>query len=165
MAHAADRQKRHAVSFQARIREGGTWHEMMICNVSRRGLMLKGRAGAPQRGTYVEIRRGSQTIIGQVRWASGNRCGVKAREDIDLSNWGVDRSAGGEGGSPRSQAVIVVRRPTAADVAARSRLAARGFNFALLLMLGIAAAALTESVVSSVLAPSLGQVSRGLGSK
>ena len=55
---------------RARMRSGVSWHDVCILNLSRRGLGIQA-AEPPQRGAYVEIRRGKHVILGLAASALG----------------------------------------------------------------------------------------------
>src|SRR3546814_3873683 len=58
------RETRHPVLIPARMRVGQSWIEVVIHNLSSGGALVASDE-APERGTYIEIRRGRQTIIGR----------------------------------------------------------------------------------------------------
>jgi hypothetical protein len=68
---------------RARMRSGASWHDVCILNLSKRGLGIRA-AEPPQRGTYAEIRRGSQVVVVRVMWAKGHRAGLHSQDAIAL---------------------------------------------------------------------------------
>jgi hypothetical protein len=46
--------------------------------------MMIETATPPERGTYIEICRGSLTVIGRVAWSHGKRFGLRAQDKIDV---------------------------------------------------------------------------------
>jgi len=157
MNGASERQPRHAVSFRAHIRDAGEWHEVAICNISGRGLMLKGTC-VPPRGAFVEIQRGDLHIIGQVRWSAVGRCGVRTRDPIDLSAFGLGDASMSAPAANFSRTVVSVRRPDAVEIAAQSRLATQAFNLTLAIAVAVSVAYLTGSAVKSALSVPAGQI-------
>ena len=77
------REVRHSIFVPARMCAGSSWTSVVIHNISSRGALLASDE-APARGTYVEIRRGQQTIIGRVVWQEDRFFGVKSRETIHI---------------------------------------------------------------------------------
>ena len=55
------REERQKVMVKARMRSGTSWHDVCILNLSVHGLGIQA-AEPPERGTYVEICRGSQAM-------------------------------------------------------------------------------------------------------
>ena len=91
------------------MRLGEGWHDIVICNVSSRGLMARTRA-APPRGSFIEIRHGSICIVGQVRWSAGARFGIRAQERIDIMGLLVGRKSAGT--TPSAQNAASARVPS-----------------------------------------------------
>src|SRR5690606_30114952 len=77
------REPRRQVILPARMRVGGQWCDVRIRNVSSRGLMAQGE-DAPQTGTYVEIRRADQVVIGRTVWRNGDRFGVRTQDQLNV---------------------------------------------------------------------------------
>lgn len=80
----------------ARVRHGDAWSDTNILNISSRGLLLHA-ARPPSRGTYVEVRRGAQVIVGRVIWAQADRFGVRAQDALAIDSLIAN-------GSPKGQA-------------------------------------------------------------
>lgn len=77
------RPERRAALLRTRVRDDGGWSNMTICNVSERGMMLRGER-VPARGTIIEIRCGATSVVADVRWSTSGQCGVRSREMIDV---------------------------------------------------------------------------------
>lgn len=75
------REDRIKVLIPSRMRVGGAWGDVVIHNVSSRGLM-GGCDGPPAFGSYVEIRRGGIVIIGRVAWTSGRFFGMRTQDRL-----------------------------------------------------------------------------------
>ena len=73
------------------MRTGASWSDVCIRNMSSRGLLIE-TASPPARGTYVEIRRGSDLIVAQSVWVGDRRCGLRAQGRL-----AVDAFLGGSG--------------------------------------------------------------------
>lgn len=78
------RETRHTVLIPARMHSGASWSDVVIHNLSANGALIA-CDDAPERGSYVDIRRGRQTIIGRVVWQKGRFFGIRARETIDIN--------------------------------------------------------------------------------
>jgi hypothetical protein len=63
---------------------GPSWIEVVIHNLSSGGALVASDE-APDRGTYVEIRRGRQTIIGRVVWRKDRFFGIQAQGRLDIA--------------------------------------------------------------------------------
>jgi Flp pilus assembly pilin Flp len=77
------REPRISVCVPARLRLGAQWSDARILNVSSRGLLIHAR-GPAERGSYVELRRGDQLIIGRVMWRSGSLAGLRAQDRVPV---------------------------------------------------------------------------------
>lgn len=84
MSAVKTRDPRRKVLVKARMRAGERWSDVTVCNVSRRGMLLK-IPDAPQRGEYVEIRCDTVCVIGRVVWSSAPNLGIRAQDDIDIA--------------------------------------------------------------------------------
>ncbi|HEY0958749.1 MAG TPA: PilZ domain-containing protein [Novosphingobium sp.] len=85
MASFKQRESRQNVHLNARMLQNAGWSAVTVCNVSSRGLMVKCPA-PPARGTFVEIRRGSFCVVGQVKWSHGLRFGLRSQDKIDATS-------------------------------------------------------------------------------
>ncbi|NJR78997.1 PilZ domain-containing protein [Sphingomonas corticis] len=65
------------------MRVGGAWSDVVIHNVSSRGLMA-GCDDPPALGSYVEIRRGGVVIIGRVQWMKHRFFGIRTQDRISV---------------------------------------------------------------------------------
>lgn len=64
------------------MRSGARWGDVCIVNISSRGLGLQA-AQAPERGTYIEVRKGMHVIVARVAWSDRyHRFGVCAQERL-----------------------------------------------------------------------------------
>jgi len=69
----------------ARLRDGASWSDACILNISSRGMMI--HTGRPiRRGCEVELRRGEHMIVARVMWRDGARAGLAMRAHI-LGSW------------------------------------------------------------------------------
>jgi hypothetical protein len=138
------------------MRCGAAWSDVCIVNLSTRGVGLQSPR-APDRGTYVELRRGSNVlIVGCVVWSEGQRFGVRTQDPIWID--GVLRASGGQ---QASAAEWRDRRamPRAQRGAGWSAIRGRMMQFGFLVAGGVAATALLGSLVDSALANPLNTIS------
>lgn len=77
------REFRRTVLIDARLRHERGWSDARILNMSSRGLLVRA-TGAPARGSYVEICRGTHRIVARVVWADQDRFGARAQDAIAL---------------------------------------------------------------------------------
>src|SRR5690349_16447421 len=77
------REPRRNVLIRARMRNGPSWADVNIRNISSRGLMVQA-ASSPPRGSYVELRRGRHAIVARVAWSNGRRFGVQTQDRLDV---------------------------------------------------------------------------------
>ncbi len=77
------REERVKVLIPSRMRTGSVWSDVVIHNVSSRGLM-GGCDQPPPPGTYVEIRRGTIVIIGRAVWTKGRFFGLRAQDRLSV---------------------------------------------------------------------------------
>ncbi len=78
------REARQPVLIPARMNTGPSWVEVVIHNLSSGGALLA-CDDAPSRGTYIEIRRGKQTIVGRVVWRKERFFGIQAQGRLDVA--------------------------------------------------------------------------------
>ncbi len=78
------RETRYPVLIQARMHAGASWTDVVIHNLSAHGALVA-CDDAPDRGTYIDIRRGQQTIVGRVIWRKDRFFGIRAQESIDIA--------------------------------------------------------------------------------
>lgn len=115
MGSFRQREPRRAVHLKARLRCDAGWSDVIIRNVSTRGLMLESHQ-PPARGTFIEVRRGHSCIVGQVRWSREGRFGIRSQSKIDAEQLLAERP-GETGGNDR-------RARPRDDVALRPRISA-----------------------------------------
>lgn len=151
------REPRYTVLIQARMHAGSTWADVVIHNLSAHGALLA-CDNAPDRGTYVDIRRGQQTIVGVVVWCKDRFFGIRAQGTIDIAAITNEPrlarrpqpTEAGAAADRRAQA----RMNADADVARqleRSRRWSSAFQFGLLVATGLFAAGFVAMMVYDVL--------------
>lgn len=150
----------------ARMRKGDGWSDVTICNLSPRGAMAKALT-PPEKGEFVELRCGSSSIVGHVRWAQGVRFGIRAQDRIDIP--GLLAEQRGERKSPHSErrsaareAITVKPLPKAVSTEQSSRTFAKVFEWSALAVVGVAGAGLVGSQVYSVLTAPMAEIQSAL---
>ena len=158
MGSTPTRPTRRKALLRTRVRDDAGWSELTVHNVSEAGMMLQGKR-VPQRGTIIEIRIGEAAIVAEVRWAVGNRCGVRSRERIDvdaLLNSCVLKAI--ERPSPSSALSAKVRNLQPEELAARNRLLGRLIDHCLLITLVVVGAIILGAMIYGFLSRPLQQV-------
>ena len=80
------REPRVRVHAAARMKAGSTWHDILILNISSRGLMARAKS-IPAARSYVEIRLGTNAaIIGKVIWHDDGGPRASPRHDPMLKS-------------------------------------------------------------------------------
>lgn len=153
------REERQKVMIRARMRTGVSWHDVCILNLSTRGLGIQA-ASPPQRGTYVEIRRGTQVVVARVMWAKGHRAGLHAQDAILVRALLKEQSAANDAvGRAAFPKVERRRAPRSAQRKhEQSRFVARAVEFACLGIVAAAAGLTAFGTVEQALARPLTQV-------
>lgn len=77
------REPRRTVLIPSRMQVGAVWVDACIHNMSSRGMMLA-TDDPPAPGTYVDIRRGTQVVIGRVMWRKDRFFGIRTQDRLDL---------------------------------------------------------------------------------
>ena len=163
-AHRA-REPRLPVRIGARIKSGPGWRDVVIRNVSARGVMGE-CATAPARGDYVEVRCGSYVIVARVAWATDGRFGARTQDVIALSDLiacseGRARPASERRRQPRA-VQLAPRAPSPEERSQASARLGRAFEFASLIATGAALATLLGAAAHDALARPAGSVSHAL---
>ena len=143
------REDRVPVAIAARMRAGAGWTDIVIRNVSPRGMLV--RAGCPTTpGTYVEIRRGRLVVAARAVWANGDMVGIRLQDPIQL-----DALCGGVARMPDNDAApIAAPARSLRALADRSREHGRMLQYLLLLIgTAVAAAALAFAVAGTLSSP------------
>lgn len=150
---------------RARMRAGSDWGDVVIHNMSSRGLLATSDPIC-RPGTVVEIRRIHHVVIGRVVWQKGPYFGVRTQDPIDIqgivsakppAHKPVRPDAPGEG-DRRAQ-----RRVPAAEREAQSRRFAAKFQFVVMIVVIGAVAVFAAQAVSGVLSRPFSAVGAALG--
>jgi hypothetical protein len=159
------REPRQPVRIGGRLKSGRGWSDVVLRNVSARGVMGECPA-PPDRGDYVELRCGDYVIVARVAWASGSHFGARAQDLIELAD--LTASAEGrarEAGERRRRLRPVQSDPRAPSIADRSFASARlgrAFEFGSLIIAGAALASLLGGAAHDALARPVAKVSQSL---
>jgi hypothetical protein len=156
------RENRQKVMIKARMLEGTSWHDICILNCSLHGLGIQS-AKAPQRGAYVEIRRGRQTVVARVAWSKGHRAGLKSQDPIFVAslvsgNDAAPATRTADGGTRERR----LQPRSSAQAHSTSRLAGRAMEFTCFAFIAAAIALAGASAVGEALAQPLDAVESAL---
>jgi hypothetical protein len=127
------REPRQSVKIVVRLVTDRGWADAEIRDVSSGGVMAICQS-PPERGTYVEVRRESYSIVGRVVWSSDGRFGIQAQQKVDLSDLTQARARVHFAMGDRRQAVrpkptLQPRRTTIQERTEASRRHARAMEF------------------------------------
>jgi hypothetical protein len=150
------------------LRGDNGWSDVTICNLSDHGLMAR-CSDPPPRGSFVELRKGGVTIVGQVRWSRDKRIGVRTQDRIDMVSVLEESPATGrdvktDRRALAREAVAIPARPTPAELAARSRRWSRMFDWLIIAAVGIVSAAVLAEQVHGFLRAPMQQAEAALAS-
>lgn len=149
---------------QARMRVGASWDDACILNLSSRGMLMRAPT-APNRGSYLEIRRGNHVIVAKVVWASVDRFGVYTQDPVPAADLiRATNSAGAAAAMPDSGLAErrTVPRPVV-PTSEKSRWRARATEFCTIGFLCGVAAVLLLGAVSDLFGRPIMAVEQVLG--
>lgn len=151
---------------QARMRSGAAWSDALILNVSSKGLLVRSDQ-APNRGTFLEIRRGPYVIVARVVWSEPGRFGVQTQDPVPTQGL-IQDSGGAE--VPRPPAVTRASERRASTRAAEvrhesSRQKGRAAEFAVIAFGCALAAVLIGGAIAEVAAKPMDAVQAALAAR
>jgi hypothetical protein len=153
------REPRQKVLIKARMRIGASWADACILNLSSRGMLVQSGA-APQRGNYLEIRRGRHVVVARVIWSCDEHFGVETQATVSAEEliWEIDNC------STVTRPVAAERRaaPRFSEKSEASRQRGRVFEFGSLALFGIASAFLLFATVDELLGRPLSELEAAL---
>ncbi len=160
------REPRRTLLADARMRLDDKWADVRIRNASAHGMMVETEA-PPQRGSYIEIRRGALIVIGRVAWSRGTRFGLRSQDVIDVDAL-LSPAQQGSGASCKSGASGERRRDPSRlrhgpDSEARSRHIASALQYAVFGGAAIISAVTAALLVGDVLSRPFQSLSKALG--
>jgi hypothetical protein len=142
------------VLVKARMQCGARWQDVGILNYSAHGLGLSCDQ-PPQRGTYIEIRRGPFVMVARVAWTKGHRFGARTQDPIaPIAIIGTlpPKSSAKTGPSVIERRSSPRRREN--QISARSRERGRAIEFAgVILAIGAGAALVAETAYAQLTSP------------
>lgn len=154
------REPRQKVLIEARVRCGASWSDACILNLSSRGMLMQAER-APTRGSYLEIRRGSQVVVARVVWSNAYRFGVRTQDIVSADQLIRDPAPTTKtGASPE-------RRREPRPLATRhdaSRRRSRAIEFCTFAVLGVVGASMATAAVGELLSEPLEAVRLALES-
>ena len=158
------REPRVRVHAAARMKAGGKWQDIVILNISSRGLMARSET-IPASRSYVEIRRSTNvTIIGKVIWYDDQHFGIRTQDRIHVSMMGGN--ACGDAAA-KASSVLVERRAQArstdpAEAFERSQRIAGLQQFGALVVAGGLGAMFLTEMVTNIFAAPVAEIARHL---
>jgi hypothetical protein len=143
------------------MRAGASWQDVCILNQSLHGLGIQA-AEPPERGTYVEIRRGQHVIVARIAWKKGHRAGIRSQDPIFLQALLVDAAAPAR--DPAHDCRVERRSAprSSAEAHARSRRMARAFELVSVGLVGLVLAVSAFGMVEQALARPLQHIRMAL---
>lgn len=143
---------------KARLRLPGGWSDGCILNVSSRGMMVQ-TSSAPAKGSYLEVRRNANVIIGRVVWSTKHRFGIRTQDNVDLD--ALERPPSEDAPSQTDAAQPIERRRQRRvdeNRGDRNRLIGRAIEFGGVVLMVSAAAITAVGAVGDVFASPLQSV-------
>ena len=143
----------------ARLRDGASWSDACILNVSSRGLLIHSM-GAGETGATIELRHRDCSIVARVMWRDGARAGLRAEDRVPVEEimlLGHAHNLTLTASAPPN----VERRKTPRHEESRDR--ARAIEFASALVIAAVLSAGTLAMLESALARPLAAISAVLG--
>lgn len=159
------REPRLPVNVAARMHTGTDWVDVTILNMSARGLMMRASCDVG-RGSYVEVRRGTLTIVARVVWSRGGYFGLRSQDRIPIEDVvNEPRLLKRPGAAPTTQPAErrgEARRALDARVK-RSQNFARVFQFVAIGGAGAVAVAILAGTIGQLLMGMSATVQRAMG--
>lgn len=165
------REPRKRVATQARMRTNAGWSDVVIRDISSRGLGLRS-SRAPARGDYIELGRQQHRLVGRVVWSDGECFGVVLSDAIAVDEVLSSTPAPRRGSEDRrlrprhreSLRDLQDQRFAVISLAENSRYLSRMMNFVAVAAIACMGAALAAELAGSVLSHTMYAVSAGLDS-
>ena len=131
------------------MRVGASWSDACILNLSSRGMLVQSGL-VPERGNYLEIRRGQHVVVARVIWSQEQRFGVRTQELVSAEELLEESSRAPSSQSSPNNERRAMQRPTETRHD-RSRVRGRVLEFASLATFGAVSAFLLVSTISELL--------------
>lgn len=151
---------------KARMRAGASWSDALILNLSSRGMLVRSDQ-SPNRGSYLEIRRGAHVIVARVVWSTSGRFGVQTQDPVPADSLVRDPDSAAVAAKPDS-AGFQERRAAPRSIAVRhesNRLKARFAEFAVVALAAGVAAIFIGSAVVGIVSNPLGKAQAALAAR
>ena len=146
------------------MRVGAGWNDVCILNICSRGLGLQS-ARAPERGSYVEVRRGPYVIVAKVAWSDGRRFGLRTQDPVPVDGIVNQPDQQATASTEPAASAAFERRQAPRTTRAKyeaSRVISRLSEFACIAFFGACAAFAAFESVNEVLARPLSHVEASL---
>lgn len=148
------------------MRSDGVWSDVRIRNASSRGMMVE-TAEPPERGAYIEIRRGALVVIGRVAWSRSGRFGFRSQDKINVDALMAHASQNPRAAARQDESHERRKDPSRLGETlkgeARSRQIASALQYAALGGGAIIAALIAASLVGEVLSRPFQSIANALG--
>ena len=161
------RETRRRVLIPARMKQGVSWADVCIRNMSSRDLFVQGRS-APRPGSYVEVRRGAHVIVARVIWSTEQEFGAQTQdllridEIIQEPNRTNAPPPSGAGSSQQFERRAVPRAKTTQQAHELSRHLSSVMQFGFLVAVSLSFAGAAVAAVQDVFANPLKVVTASL---
>jgi hypothetical protein len=153
------REPRRRVVVPARLNAGPRWVDAVVLNISSRGMLVRSDT-AISVGTYVDLRRGGQVIIGRAVWTDGNQFGVRSQDTINIEALLGELARPSSADGVRQERRADPQRrggASAAERAAFNRQMGTLLQYGAIAAAALAAAGYAASLVHDLLSHSLGR--------
>lgn len=134
MRNLKAREERRRTVLRARIRNGGSWSDGCILNISASGLMVYTKCLA-EPGSHVELRRGGQLVFARVVWRKNQRMGLHSADPLQIEEI-ISATTAYPSVAPSIGAQTIVERRKDQRDHDRSRARSRGMEFLSLVLIG-----------------------------
>ena len=166
---ARPREDRVSVVIPSRMRVANCWSDVCIRNISSRGLLVSAN-DPPIKGSYVEIRRGTQIIVARAMWTKGHFVGLRSQEKLPIQRiiseprlTSRPQVAVADGAAAGDRRADSRRGGGIAERQERSRRFASAFQFVLFAAVGTGVSVWAATSVYGLLGHPLAAVERALG--
>lgn len=154
MSTLNEREPRRPVRLSVRFKTDTGWSDAQIRNISSNGMMAVCES-PPRRGTYVELRRGDSIVVGRVMWTCDDRFGLKSQDKINLQSLTASISQNTKESEERRKRArtgeqLRVSAPSPEELAARSEMVARAFQFITIVVIAGAAVLILADAAYSI---------------
>lgn len=154
------RELRRRVVLPALVREGGSWSNACILNISSRGVLLHAKTPAPK-GRLVELTHGHHVIVARVAWRSGAKHGLSAEDRLPVEE--IATYAQAPAPPPTAADGQIVERRRHSHTHEQSRLRLRAIEYVCVAAFGASLATIAFEMVEQAFAEPLALVYAMLG--